>query len=332
MITTASVLSTNETNPYRNLAMEQALLATVRPGEMILYLWQNRRTVVIGKNQNAFDECRLDLLSADSGFLARRPSGGGAVFHDMGNLCFTFLTRKEDYDVPRQLSVICKALEPFALKAEFSGRNDLLIDGRKFSGNAFQKKGDFCLHHGTLLVNVDTEQMTRYLNVPTEKLRSKGVSSVRSRVVNLSSLNPDLTVSSLWAALPGALGREYRCAPQSYDLSRLDPVELERTYLLLASDSWRLGRQRECSRRVSSRFEWGCVSIELCVTGSMVEYAKLYTDAMEVDFAALCEQALQGGPAAPGAMVARLELAPWGDKNQYQMAMDVASLLLEPED
>lgn len=161
-----------------------------------MYLWQNERTVVIGKNQNSFKECQVDRLMAEGGHLARRLSGGGAVFHDLGNLNFTFCVRRDDYDVRRQLGVLIRALGKLGITARLSGRNDVTVDGRKVSGNAFYRNGDFCYHHGTILVDADMEMMGRYLNVSAQKLRSNGVSSVRSRVINLTDcVSPGKTVT-----------------------------------------------------------------------------------------------------------------------------------------
>ena len=197
------------TNPYRNLAVEQYLLEHVPRDACILYLWQNRHTVVIGRNQNAWQECRTARLEADGGFLARRLSGGGAVFHDLGNLNFTFLVNKADYSVEKQLSVIVEACRSLGIPAERSGRNDVLTGGRKFSGNAFYEHQGRCYHHGTLLVDVDMEAMGRYLSPSTAKLQAKGVSSVRSRVVNLRELRRDLTIPMLREALTGAFSQVY---------------------------------------------------------------------------------------------------------------------------
>ena len=187
MITQALICQGTEGayDPFRNLAIEKNLTFLTQEGQCILYLWQNRRTVVIGRNQNAWKECNVDALLADGGTLARRMSGGGAVFHDLGNLNFSFCVRKEDYDVDRQLEVIRQALRREGIEAIKSGRNDLLADGRKFSGNAFYKSGEFCCHHGTIMIDVKGGDLTKYLNVPESKLKSKGVESVRSRVTNL---------------------------------------------------------------------------------------------------------------------------------------------------
>ena len=196
-------------SPYENLALEEALLHRVGKGELILYLWQNERTVVIGKNQNPWKECRTALLSEEGGHLARRLSGGGAVFHDLGNLHFTFLMPAQDYDLPRQLTVIQRACRSLGIPAERSGRNDLLADGRKFSGNAFYKHNGKAYHHGTLMVDVDLDRVQRYLSPSKAKLAAKGVESVRSRVVNLREFVPTLTVEQLADALIAALAEVY---------------------------------------------------------------------------------------------------------------------------
>ncbi|MBR7010007.1 MAG: lipoate--protein ligase [Oscillospiraceae bacterium] len=209
MIERLLVCRAGGTDPYENLALEEALLNRVGEGELILYLWQNERTVVIGKNQNPWKECRTALLAEEGGHLARRLSGGGAVFHDLGNLNFTFLMPAQDYDLPRQLTVIQRACRSLGIPAERSGRNDLLADGRKFSGNAFYKHNGKAYHHGTLMVDVDLDRVQRYLSPSKAKLAAKGVESVRSRVVNLREFVPTLTVEQLADALIAALAEVY---------------------------------------------------------------------------------------------------------------------------
>ena len=178
MIDRIKILRGKSQDPYYNLAVEQVLLESVREGECILYLWRNSNTVVIGKNQNAWKECRSSLLYEEGGKLARRLSGGGAVFHDLGNLNFTFLVRQQDYDQDRQLSVIEDAVRSLGVDALRSGRNDILAEGKKFSGNAFYKNGVQAYHHGTLLVDVDMEKLSRYPSPSKAKLAATGVDSV----------------------------------------------------------------------------------------------------------------------------------------------------------
>ncbi len=233
-------LESPEHDPYRNLAVEKLLLDWCDAGPT-LYLWQNEQTVVIGRNQDAQLECRTDLLESEGGHLARRLSGGGAVYHDLGNLNFSFLAAERDYDVPRQLDVVCRAVESFGLRAVFSGRNDLEIGGRKFSGNAFYERGGRHCHHGTVLVDVDRSAMARYLTVPEDKLASKGVASVQARIVNLRELSPDVTVERMKTALLDAFAFVYGGWCRQLDISVLDKDVLETAAARFCDPAWIYG-------------------------------------------------------------------------------------------
>lgn len=137
MIEKLYTIESGSLNPYLNMGLEEYLMYQTGKEECILYLWQNERTVVIGRNQNAWKECHTEELEGDGGYLARRLSGGGAVFHDLGNLNFTFLVRKENFNVEKQTEVILRAVNSLGIRAEKSGRNDITVDGCKFSGNAY---------------------------------------------------------------------------------------------------------------------------------------------------------------------------------------------------
>ena len=312
------------TDPHHNLAVEQYLLETLEEGRCILYLWQNQNTVVIGRNQNPWKECRTTLLAEEGGHLARRLSGGGAVFHDLGNLNFTFLVPQADYDLTRQLSVIREAVRSLGIPAEISGRNDILAQGRKFSGNAFYKNGRQAYHHGTILVSADMEKLSRYLSPSKAKLRAKGVDSVRSRVVNLRELNPDITISALKAALEAAFSRVYggevfRISENMPDRDRIR-VLTERN----RSWEWNFGRKLPFTLEYEERFPWGSLQAQLQVESGVISRAKLYSDAMEWDFIPALEQALAGCRLESPEISARLR------ETGLPMAEDVCRMLCDP--
>lgn len=294
MIKKTMILSTRETNPYHNLALEEYLLLHVREEECILYLWQNRHTVVIGRNQNCWRECRVEELERDGGFLVRRLSGGGAVYHDLGNLNFTFLVRKSDYDTEKQLQVILKAVQKLEICAEKTGRNDITVDGRKFSGNAFYQTGDCCYHHGTLLLHADKEMMSRFLNVSGEKLKSKGVASVRSRVANLSEFCPDVTVEKMEGALREAFGEVYGCPVTEFPTQRLEKEEIRRGAVRFASAKWKYGRKIPFQAGKEKRFSWGELQIWLDVDQGTVQNAEVFSDAMDETWIRQLKKALCG--------------------------------------
>lgn len=281
-------------DPHRNLVVEQHLLEQVKPGSCILYLWQNQNTVVIGRNQNAWKECRTSLLEEEGGHLARRLSGGGAVFHDLGNLNFTFLLSQEDYDLDKQFSVIQETVRSFGIPAEKSGRNDVLSDGRKFSGNAFYRNGTQAYHHGTLLVDVDMQKMGRYLNPSKAKLQSKGVASVRSRVVNLRELNPEVTVEGLKTAMAEAFSKVYGRPVVKLYQSMLDMPYIDSLCRKNESWEWLYGQKTPFTFQWEERFSWGEIQINLLVKDCRISKAKVYSDAMDWSIAPKLEKALTG--------------------------------------
>ena len=196
-------------DPWFNLSVEEYLAEKINPNQVLLYLWQNKDTVVIGRNQNPWKECNIDKIKADGVYLARRSSGGGAVYHDLGNLNFTFITGKKLYDREKQLEVILRAVNSFGLHAYFSGRNDILLEEKKFSGNAYCFGDSFSYHHGTILINSNMSRLSHYLNPSKHKISSKGIDSVKSRVVNLHSLSPEITVTKMKTAVTNAFTDVY---------------------------------------------------------------------------------------------------------------------------
>ena len=288
MITKLQYYISPGTDPYENLATEKYLLEQVSPGCCILYLWQNENTVVIGRNQNPWAECRLSLLEQEGGHLARRLSGGGAVFHDKGNLNFTFLVNAEDYDLQRQLSVIQTACGYAGIATERSGRNDVLADGAKFSGNAFYQSHGKAYHHGTLLINVDMDKLGRYLSPSKAKLQAKGVSSVRSRVVNLNTLCPGLDCDTTKTHM-------LRAFEQVYGLTAMQapiPPSLPEEAAHMASYDWLYGKKLPLTFACERRFSWGGVQLQLQAEGGIIRQVKVYSDAMDWTLCPKLEKAL----------------------------------------
>lgn len=277
------VLRGDSFDPWHNLALEEMLVET-HPGGCTLYLWQNKNTVVIGKHQNAWRECRTELLEKEGGYLARRMSGGGAVYHDLGNLNFTFVADRDTYDVKRQLGVILEAVQSFGVRAEFSGRNDLVTgDGAKFSGNAFRMTKTTGMHHGTILVDVDMSMLSRYLAPSKEKMAAKGVESVRSRVCNLKELEPAMTISSIADAVEEAFKKEYGGA-EPLIMDELDGNRVRELYKKYSSWEWRMGETPDFDTELSVRFRWGNIDLQLKLSEGVIKTARVYSDAMDERF------------------------------------------------
>lgn len=327
MVSKLYVYIADSVNPYENIATEKRLLEMSEPGTCILYLWQNKNTVVIGRNQNPWVECRTTMLEQDGGFLARRLSGGGAVFHDMGNLNFTFLVAEEDYDLDRQLSVIEKACAYAGITATRSGRNDILAEGCKFSGNAFYHSQGKAYHHGTLLISVDMPNLGKYLTPPKSKLEAKGVASVRSRVINLSELSPSLTIPLMTEYMEKAFGDIYGGAPQPLALKDEDIFLIDQYKKDLSTWEWLYGQKLPFSFECSKRFTWGEVTLQLQLSSGHIEKAQAYSDAMDWTIAETLSNALTGCPFSLTAMRDKVN-STFSDQD---IANDICAMLSEQD-
>ncbi len=260
--TKLQIIIGNQYNPYINLAVESNLLDNFLPNTVSLFLWKNKQTVVIGANQNPYSECDIESLLNEGGFLARRRTGGGAVYHDLGNLNFSFIADKDIYDVKKQMQVIQKALLDFNLETEVSGRNDITYQGRKFSGNAFAKTKHQGLHHGTILIKTDGERLQRYLKVKPAKLHKHGVKSVASRVINLSEV-ADITSENIIPHLIKAFEDVYQNTATVInfdDLCSNDAVKLSQH---IGSEEYLFGKWKEFHTKKSATFDWGSIDLDL---------------------------------------------------------------------
>jgi len=270
-------------DPWFNLATEDWIFRDMDPSGRVLFLWRNADTVVIGRHQNPWKECRLDKMEADGVRLARRQSGGGAVYHDLGNTNFTFMASKAQYDQIENFSIIIRALANLGITAERSGRNDLLVAGKKISGSAFKYGKDRSFHHGTLLINADLTRLVDYLNPQKRKLESKGIDSVRSRVANLIEFRPDLTHRMVCDAAIQSFRQTYH---EQAEVVHLDKGDLEQIpslaqyYRELSAWEWRFGKTPDFTHRLDTRFTWGEMDIHLDVHRGIIQKALIYSDSM----------------------------------------------------
>ena len=291
-------------NGWMNLALDEYFIDHMKPEDMLLYFYVNSAAVIIGRGQNPWAECRLEDMDRDNVQLVRRISGGGAVFHDEGNLNFSFIAGEGIYDVQRQLGVIRAALNSLGIDCEFTGRNDLLADGRKFSGNAYCRRLKIHQHHGTLLINSDLGRLGNYLNVDPRKLQSKGVKSVRSRVCNLSEFVPGLERDTVLQALKDAFRAEYGdYLPMPMpDASELAPYIEKHT-----SAAWRLGETPRFDVEIENRFPWGNVQLLLTLRKGRVAEAGAFTDALDETLADEIRAQVMGADYGAESLAAALE-------------------------
>ncbi len=278
---------------WLNLARDGYFLENNKKGDVVLYFYVNKNAVIIGRNQNAWKECSIANMDADGVQLVRRHSGGGAVFHDNGNLNFSFITDEKHYDLNRQMRVILNAVSKLGLKAELSGRNDITVDGKKFSGNAFSLAKGNRSHHGTILVNADLAKLSNYLCVSKEKMRSKGIDSVRARVCNICELSSGLTVEAMRRLVIESFIEEYGAASEYvFDGTALAEVEERRERL--ASWEWRFGKTPQFDFETDKRFSFGDTQIYFNSRNGVIRETKVYSDCLDTELTTEIENALTG--------------------------------------
>lgn len=289
-------------NPYENLGAEAYLLETCPPDTLRFYLWQNAHTVVIGKNQHAPSEVFVEALQKDQGTLARRSSGGGAVYHDLGNLNFTFIAPTGIFDIQKQMGMIALALRHAGVNAQVNGRNDIEIDGAKVSGNAFAHTSDKHLHHGTLLVNVDKLKLAKYLNVNPKKLKRKNVTSVAARIVNLRELI-DIDIQTLKTKLFAAAEEYTRTTGIKMPFPTTEAIEYMTRY---ASQDWLFPQAAQENLIFEEAFDFGLLKWFIETKDGRIVKSSLWSDAMDTQWIEALQKHLLGAEGTEAAIADRL--------------------------
>ena len=274
------IIVTSCRNPHINLATELALFNAPLRDEKILYLWRNDRVVVIGKHQNPYKECNVPFMQQNNVYLARRPTGGGAVYQDLGNTCWTFVDSR--FDPKANTDILCRALKKFGIHAYGTGRNDVEVDGKKVSGAAFRREPGKSIHHGTTLMNVDMKMLASCLTVNSAKLTAKGVDSVRARVMNLVEIAPGLTHDKFCDAIISEFQKAHGKCPTEFidEKSVLKDNEVRRIYQQLSSQEWLFGRCSNAEVTASKRFDFGLFDVMLKAESGKVATVQIHSDCL----------------------------------------------------
>ena len=273
-------IPSSSTDPCWNLALEQYVFDSLDPAHSYFMLWQNHNAIIVGKYQNTLGEINAAYVKERDITVVRRLSGGGAVYHDMGNLNFTFIVDGSGgLDFAAFCQPVVAALASLGVTAEISGRNDMTIDGKKFSGNAQYRKQGRVMHHGTLLYDSDLTVVAGALNVTQDKMESKGIKSVRSRVTNIRPyVKDDLPLPAFRDALRDYMAKENGMQPYTLTADDLAAVQKLRDQVY-SQWSWNYGASPAFTLRKERRVE-GCGKLEIYLeaTGGVIQDAAFRGD------------------------------------------------------
>ena len=269
-------------DPRFNLALEEYVLKYLVADEDFVLLWQNANSVIIGRNQNTIEEINSPYVKDHDVNVVRRITGGGAVYHDLGNLNFSFVTKLKDNlnNYKKFTKPVIEALNDLGVDAEFHGRNDIVVDGKKISGNAQSFHKNKMLHHGTILFDADLSIIADVLNVKPDKIKSKGIKSTRSRVTNIKPfLDKDISMVEFKLTLLKHLLNTKNAEDEVYHLTDED---LDKIHKLMEQRynkwSWNYGESPDYTLEKAGRYEGGKLEFHLNVTQGIIKDVKIYGD------------------------------------------------------
>lgn len=258
-------LTNSCTDPHFNMALDEFCLECLPLETPVFYLWQNSPSVIVGLNQNVYSEVNIRYIQENGIKLARRVTGGGAVYHDLRNLNYTIVGRSSnlEQDYPGYVQFVCNALRSLGVPAEMTGRNDILVEGHKVSGYAKRVWKDRLMVHGTLMYDVDLDTLSKALSVPGSKAEASGIASVHSRVANLKNYMPQgiTSIHEMKDALERILSNDYSDGEVVLDPDQLETIASNAREKFGTWD-WNYGRSPKADFHASHKFP-GCGTIEV---------------------------------------------------------------------
>ena len=270
-----------ETDPQMNLAFEEYVFNQMDKGESYFLLWQNDNAVIVGKHQNTIEEINQEYVREKDIKVVRRLSGGGAVYHDLGNLNFTFIVNdhgQEQFDFQTFTRPLVEALKTLGVNAEFNSRNDIAIDGKKFSGNSQYAKRGRILHHGTILFNSNLATIQSALKVKKDKIESKGIKSVKSRVTNIADyLEEAYTLEDFKTALLKAMFENDNLETITLLEEEIQAIEQLKTEKYATWD-WNYGKSPQYNLRKERKCDFGLITVLLQVVKGEIKEIHFYGD------------------------------------------------------
>jgi lipoate-protein ligase A len=292
------VSNNNITDPTLNLAMEEYVLKNLPSEESYFLFYVNRPSIIVGKNQNTIEEVNKSYVDEKGIDVVRRISGGGAVYHDTGNLNFSFITDDDGnsfHNFKKFTEPIVQALQSLGVDAEMTGRNDIQVGAAKISGNAMVKVKDRMFSHGTLMLNSELDEVQNALKVNPAKIKSKGVKSVRKRVANIEEfLTESIDIDQFKQIILKSIFGEQQV--EEYVLTDEDWKNIEK----LSNEKyrtwdWNYGKNPKYNFEREEKFEKGFIQVKFDVKKGKIEHAKIFGDFFgEGDISDL-EHALEGG-------------------------------------